>query len=271
MGRDADSVVLYLFSPTAPYKNWKLLRVRVGVAECTFDLSGLSKAVEGVRTELYRRRVVERAKEHAEEGANEERKQGARLQSLERKLPSLEAEIERLTSEKALQQYQHNQNVLQKARDLAQKQRELDATVFELRVEPRSSSNAVGWEERMRAYCDARQNERWANAAAAAEATKARAEEATVSFLKLRAASGSVVAQYDLALRYVDGRGVEKDTKEARRLLTLAAAAGDDRASGKLKELEELEAVPAPTHGQTNVPAAEARPEPGGDGAKGGS
>lgn len=55
-----------------------------------------------------------------------------------------------------------------------------------------------------------------------------------------RAAQGSATAQYDLGLRYLEGKGVAKDEVEALRLLRAAAAQGHTQASDKLKVLEKL-------------------------------
>jgi TPR repeat protein len=58
-----------------------------------------------------------------------------------------------------------------------------------------------------------------------------------LAFQKQRAAEGSAISQYDLALRYQAGDGVEKDEAEALRLLKLSADQGHKRAQEKLRAL----------------------------------
>lgn len=60
-----------------------------------------------------------------------------------------------------------------------------------------------------------------------------------VQFLKERIADGSVDARYDLGVRYLEGRGVEKDQATARRLLTEAAERGHSDAKLRLAGLTE--------------------------------
>ncbi|HTH47851.1 MAG TPA: SEL1-like repeat protein [Candidatus Limnocylindria bacterium] len=69
------------------------------------------------------------------------------------------------------------------------------------------------------------------------------ADQRVVDFLKQRIADGSADAAYELAKRYEEGRGVEADPVEARRLYALAAERDNEDAK---KWLEENPAPPAP-------------------------
>jgi len=99
-----------------------------------------------------------------------------------------------------------------------------------------------------------------------ADEQKPMTEQESVDQLK-RQSTRLPSAQYDLALGYLEGRGVQQDSEEALRLLKAAAAGGHEAAAKKLKELE---AARAATPVQTNVPGPTAAPEPGADGRKGG-
>jgi hypothetical protein len=66
---------------------------------------------------------------------------------------------------------------------------------------------------------------------------KASLDARVLDHQKERAAAGSPQAQYDLAIRYLTGAGVQVDTNEARRLLELAAAQDFQLARDKLKTL----------------------------------
>lgn len=71
-------------------------------------------------------------------------------------------------------------------------------------------------------------------------ATKSKMEAAevrVVEFQKKRAADGEDVAQYDLGLRYLDGKGVEPNRDEAIKLLRQSAAQNNTKAKKKLAEL----------------------------------
>lgn len=57
----------------------------------------------------------------------------------------------------------------------------------------------------------------------------------TAAFYRQRADSGDAAAQFELARRYLSGKGVEKDDKEAARLLRLAAAQGHKPAQKQLE------------------------------------
>ncbi len=63
-------------------------------------------------------------------------------------------------------------------------------------------------------------------------------EARIVAALQARAESGSAVAQYDLALRYLEGKGVTADPAKAREYLTQSAKAGNQQAADKLAELK---------------------------------
>ena len=77
------------------------------------------------------------------------------------------------------------------------------------------------------------------DAATAAKALEA--DKKAVEMLKTRVKAGSNSAQYELALRYIAGKGVPKDEAEAIRLLRLSAASDHARA---VKKLAELDAAP---------------------------
>ncbi len=76
----------------------------------------------------------------------------------------------------------------------------------------------------------------------------------TVEFQKQRAEAGSDTAQYDLAVRYLKGEGVQRDLERARRWLEKSAKAGNSLAAKKLKEL------PAPENPPPKPAAATATP-----------
>lgn len=59
-----------------------------------------------------------------------------------------------------------------------------------------------------------------------------------VEFQKRRAAQGSATAQYDLAIRYLKGDGVELDEQKGRELLESAAKNGHSQAKKKLDEFK---------------------------------
>lgn len=62
------------------------------------------------------------------------------------------------------------------------------------------------------------------------------ADQRVVDFLKQRVEDGSAGAAFDLAKRYEDGKGVEEDATEARRLYKLSAERGNDEAKKWLEE-----------------------------------
>lgn len=67
---------------------------------------------------------------------------------------------------------------------------------------------------------------------------KAELVRKTVEFQKKRAEAGAPTAQYDLAMRYLTGDGVEKDPKLARKWLQTASTNGNNQAVKKLAELD---------------------------------
>lgn len=90
------------------------------------------------------------------------------------------------------------------------------------------------------------------------------AQKRAVELLRQRAEAGNASAQYELAMRYLNGKGVEKNPAEARKWL--AAAAKQDYVWAK-KKLEELEAagvltapadLPAAAPGAPKAPPSEA-------------
>lgn len=73
----------------------------------------------------------------------------------------------------------------------------------------------------------------------ASTAGKVSAEEAKkVQWQKERAEAGSASVQYDLGLRYLEGKGVEKDPALAKKWLKKSADQGNAKAKEKLAELE---------------------------------
>lgn len=78
------------------------------------------------------------------------------------------------------------------------------------------------------------------------DADKLEMEKKTVEFLTQRAKGGSASAQYDLGLRYIEGKGVDKSEKEGRKWLEAAAKQGDTKAVKKIEELAKAsKAAPA--------------------------
>jgi hypothetical protein len=67
--------------------------------------------------------------------------------------------------------------------------------------------------------------------------TKDELDKRVVAFQKQRAEEGSASAQYQLALRYLNGDGVEKDLQAARKWLSAAAREGSSEAKSKLAQL----------------------------------
>jgi TPR repeat protein len=85
------------------------------------------------------------------------------------------------------------------------------------------------------------------------------AQKRAVELLRQRAEAGNASAQYELAMRYLNGKGVEKNPAEARKWLT--AAAKQDYVWAK-KKLEELAAA-GELSATTDLPAAApAAPKP---------
>ena len=67
---------------------------------------------------------------------------------------------------------------------------------------------------------------------------KAGIEKRVLAFQQRRAREGSASAQYDLAMRYLKGDGVEKDVQHARELLAAAAKGGSPEAQRKIEQLD---------------------------------
>jgi TPR repeat protein len=72
---------------------------------------------------------------------------------------------------------------------------------------------------------------------AKAAAEKAKNEEKQFEFFKRRAEEGSDHAQYELGMRYLNGKGTSPDEKLAKEWLAKAAKLGNTQASKKLAEL----------------------------------
>ena len=75
------------------------------------------------------------------------------------------------------------------------------------------------------------------------KAKQAEGLKKTIEFQKKRAEAGSASAQYELALRYLFGDGLEKDVEPGRKWLEKSAA--QDYAQAK-KKLEDLDAAKKP-------------------------
>jgi hypothetical protein len=70
-----------------------------------------------------------------------------------------------------------------------------------------------------------------------AQADKVKNEAKQLEFFKKRAEEGSDHAQYELGMRYLNGRGVAADDKLGREWLSKAAKQGHTQAAKKLEEL----------------------------------
>ncbi|MEN9674765.1 MAG: hypothetical protein RIS76_661 [Verrucomicrobiota bacterium] len=104
-----------------------------------------------------------------------------------------------------------------------------------------------------------------ANEAAANKRNKAAqvgVDSRVITFLKQRVEEGSVDAPVDLAKRYEEGKGVEADPVEARRLYTLGAERGNEEAKVWLEnnpapEKPPTEAAPVDPNPLKSVPPAQ--------------
>lgn len=98
---------------------------------------------------------------------------------------------------------------------------------------------------------------------AKAAAEKARNEEKQLEFFKRRAEEGSDHAQFELGMRYLNGKGVAPDEKLGREWLARAAKNGNTQASKKLAELgvdpEKIEVTPAPASVANTPKSTEAK------------
>jgi TPR repeat protein len=81
----------------------------------------------------------------------------------------------------------------------------------------------------------------------------AKVDKRVVEFLQYRVDHGSADARYDLAQRYLAGKGVEKDDAKARQLLKEAADQGHADSVKLLKKLNNP--VPDPTEAVNASPA----------------
>ncbi len=88
------------------------------------------------------------------------------------------------------------------------------------------------------------------------------AQKRAVELLRQRAEAGNASAQYELAMRYLNGKGVEKNPAEARKWLTAAAKQGYVWAKKKLDELNAAGEPTAPTDLPAAPPATPKAPSP---------
>lgn len=84
----------------------------------------------------------------------------------------------------------------------------------------------------------ARAADKMADQAAAADANEAAADSRAIATLKRQIESGSVTAKYGLAVRYLEGSGLEKDEAKAITMLKECAAEDHALAKKKLKDLK---------------------------------
>lgn len=93
---------------------------------------------------------------------------------------------------------------------------------------------------------------------AKAAAEKEAADKRVLEFQRKRAEVGSPTAQYELGIRYLTGKGVEKNLAEARKWLEAAAKQDNVWAKRKLKELDEHpETAAKAVEGKTTAKAAD--------------
>jgi hypothetical protein len=88
------------------------------------------------------------------------------------------------------------------------------------------------------------------------EQKKKLAEPGVVEFQKERAAKGSPIAQYDLGLRYWEGRGVKKDEYQAFEWMERSAAGGNNQAKAFLSGHPKPPPLPKIESPPQTVPAA---------------
>ena len=96
---------------------------------------------------------------------------------------------------------------------------------------------------------------------AKAAAEKAKNEEKQFEYFKRRAEEGSDHAQYELGMRYLNGKGTSPDEKLAKEWLAKAAKQGNTQAAKKLTELggEPEKSEPIALH-DTTAKAADPKP-----------
>lgn len=82
-----------------------------------------------------------------------------------------------------------------------------------------------------------------------AKAAKEEAVRRTIEFQKRRAAEGSATAQYDLAMRYFKGDGLEKDETAARKWFEQSAKNGNTQAKKKLDQWDKSKLSELPATG----------------------
>lgn len=78
------------------------------------------------------------------------------------------------------------------------------------------------------------------------QAGKDEVEQKRIDYQKKRAEEGSDSAQFDLALRYLTGNGVEKNDATGMKWLEASAKGGNSQATKKLAELKKKEKEKAP-------------------------
>lgn len=89
-------------------------------------------------------------------------------------------------------------------------------------------------------------------------AEKKAADQRVLEFQIKRAEAGSPTAQYELGIRYLTGKGVEKNPVDARKWLEASAKQDNVWAKRKLKELDEHpEATAKPVEVKTSAKAAD--------------
>lgn len=86
------------------------------------------------------------------------------------------------------------------------------------------------------------------------------AQKRAAEAVRKRAEAGSASAQYDLAIRYLTGKGVATNLVEARKWLEAAARQGDYWAKKKLAELEAQGLLPPPAAAPEAAPERPASP-----------
>ncbi len=77
------------------------------------------------------------------------------------------------------------------------------------------------------------------------QAGKDEVEQKRIDYQKKRAEEGSDSAQFDLAIRYLTGNGVEKNEATGMKWLEASAKGGNSQATKKLAELKKKEKAPA--------------------------
>lgn len=88
------------------------------------------------------------------------------------------------------------------------------------------------------------------------KAQQSQTERNLVEYHKKRAEAGSSNAQFELGSRYLTGKGVDKDEKEARKWLQKSAKGGHAGADKKLRELGWPKEDPKETPAKTAEPTA---------------